>query len=57
MAVHQTRPKEDTCKKCHNEESPNWDPQRYTLADGKRVGFDFKQAWQKIDHSNPQKKK
>lgn len=47
----------DTCKKCHNEESPTWKPDRYTLADGTKAGFDYEQAWKKIDHSNPLKKK
>ena len=44
-----------TCEKCHNSDSPTWDPERYTLEDGTKAGFDFKQAWAKIDHSNPQK--
>jgi len=47
----------DTCKKCHNEESPTWKADRYTLADGTKAGFDYEQAWKKIDHSNPLKKK
>jgi len=47
----------DTCKQCHNEESPTWKADRYTLADGKKVGFDFEQAHKKIEHGNPLKKK
>jgi hypothetical protein len=50
-------PDEKICKKCHNEESPAWKPDRYKLADGKTTGFDFQQAWQKIGHNNPLKKK
>lgn len=48
------KPKE-MCQKCHNEESPFWDPARYKLADGKTAGFDFDQAWEKIKHLRPKK--
>ncbi len=48
---------EKVCKTCHNEESPTWKADRYKLADGSSSGFDFKQAWAKIEHSNPAKKK
>mgnify|MGYP005856616993 CR=1 FL=1 len=41
--------KED-CEKCHNEKSPSWNPERYTLEDGTKTGFDFKQAYKKIEH-------
>lgn len=51
LAVH---PDVDVCTKCHNEESPTWDPERYTLEDGSTSGFDFEQAWAKIDHSKPE---
>ncbi len=47
---------EKFCKKCHNDESPNWDPAAYTTKDGKKVGFDFEQAKKKIAHPNPKKK-
>jgi len=57
MAAHIIRPDEKTCVKCHNDESPTWNPEKYTLADGKKVGFDFKQASEKIAHLNPLKKK
>lgn len=50
-------PDEKICKKCHNEESPTWKADRYKLADGSTTGFDFKQASEKIAHSNPAKKK
>ncbi|MBI1388139.1 MAG: hypothetical protein GC154_06795 [bacterium] len=47
---HVWKPVEETCKKCHNEENPNWDPNRYTDADGNKTGFDYKQAVKKINH-------
>lgn len=50
LAVH---PDEAVCKTCHNEESPTWKADRYTLADGTTAGFDFKQAWEKIQHMKP----
>jgi hypothetical protein len=42
------------CTECHNDESPAWDPQRYTLADGSKSGFDFEQAKKKIAHPVPE---
>ncbi|HPO16371.1 MAG TPA: multiheme c-type cytochrome [Candidatus Hydrogenedentes bacterium] len=50
-------PDEATCKKCHNEQSPTWKADRYTLPDGTKTGFDYKQAYAKIEHNNPLKKK
>ena len=50
-------PNAEACKKCHNETSPTWKPDRYKLADGSTTGFDYDQAWAKIDHHNPLKKK
>jgi hypothetical protein len=47
-------PTEAVCTKCHNDESPAWDPQRFTLADGSKVGFDFEQAAKKIAHPIPE---
>ncbi len=44
-----------TCRTCHNEESPTWKADRYTLEDGTKAGFDFEQAWKKIAHPNPEK--
>lgn len=38
-------PTAETCKQCHNEESPNF------------KGFDFKKMWAKVAHPNPQNKK
>ena len=43
------------CKTCHNDQSPTWKADRYTLEDGTTTGFDFKQAWAKIEHSRPEK--
>lgn len=41
------------CVKCHNDKSPTWNPAKFTLKDGKKVGFDFDQAYAKIAHDNP----
>lgn len=57
MAAHIVRADEKVCAKCHNEESPTWNPEKYTSPDGKKVGFDYKQAYEKIAHPNPLKKK
>lgn len=46
---------EATCTQCHNEKSATWDPERYTTADGAKVGFDYEQAKAKIAHPNPKK--
>lgn len=45
--------KEKSCTQCHNESSPTWDPERYTLADGSKTGFDVDQAYEKIKHERP----
>ncbi len=47
-------PTEAVCTKCHNDESPAWDPQKYTLADGSKAGFDFEQAVKVIAHPVPE---
>lgn len=44
---------EESCVKCHNDENPTWDPEKYTLKDGTKSGFDFAQAFEKIKHPNP----
>jgi Fe-S-cluster-containing dehydrogenase component len=44
---------EESCVKCHNADNPNWDPNRYTLKDGTKSGFDYAQAYEKIKHPNP----
>ncbi len=38
------------CVTCHNDESPAWDPERYTNGNGERVGFDYDQAVKQIPH-------
>ena len=47
-------PDETLCTRCHNDESPAWDPERYSLADGSRTGFDYEQAKQQIAHPTPE---
>ena len=47
---------EKLCLTCHNDESPSWNPERYTTKDGKKVGFDFETAWGRIKHPVPKKK-
>lgn len=56
MSAHIIRPNEQTCVKCHNSENPTWDPNRYTTESGQKVGFDFQQAWKKVEHKIPEKK-
>lgn len=41
------------CAQCHNDKSPTWKADRYTLANGSKTGFDFDQAWKKIEHHIP----
>lgn len=50
-------PTEKNCTTCHNSESPSWDPNQYTVAGGKKVGFDFEQAKKKIAHTTPEEYK
>lgn len=47
------RPATKSCEKCHNDESPTWDPEKYTTKDGTKTGFDVDQAYDKIKHPNP----
>ena len=47
-------PKEEGCRSCHNDESPAWKPERYTLEDGTTTGFDFEQAKKAIEHPVPE---
>jgi len=42
------------CTECHNDDSPAWDAQRYTLADGSKAGFDYEQAVKTIAHPVPE---
>ena len=41
------------CTLCHNDQNPTWDPERYTLPDGTKTGFDVAQAYEKINHDRP----
>ena len=50
-------PATKSCERCHNEKSPNWNPEKYTTKDGKKVGFDVEQAYKKIEHPDPSVKK
>jgi hypothetical protein len=45
---------EAVCTACHNDDSPAWDPQRYTRPDGSKVGFDYEQAVKAIAHPIPE---
>lgn len=54
IKAHITVPSETMCVGCHNDSAPSWKNDRYTLADGTKVGFDFKQAWEKIKHEWPE---
>jgi hypothetical protein len=45
--------KEKSCTLCHNDTGPTWDPNRYTLPDGSKTGFDVNQAYEKIKHERP----
>jgi len=45
---------EAVCLSCHNDESPAWKPDRYTLEDGSLAGFDYDQAVQAIAHPVPE---
>lgn len=46
-----------SCELCHNDKSPSWKADRYTTKDGKKVGFDPEQAYEKIKHPDPAVKK
>lgn len=48
-------PDANTCVKCHNDRNPTWNPEKYALPSGEKVGFDFAQAFVEIAHSNPLK--
>jgi hypothetical protein len=45
---------EKVCVACHNDESPAWDPARYTRKDGSKVGFDYDLAVKEIAHPVPE---
>jgi hypothetical protein len=44
----------EVCVRCHNDESPAWDPARYTLEDSSQTGFDYDAAVEKILHPVPE---
>lgn len=56
VAAGLTYPAKDTCTKCHNDESPTWNPERYTDKNGNKVGFDYDVLWEMIQHSIPEAK-
>jgi len=49
-------PATKSCELCHNDQNPTWKADRYTTKDGKKVGFDVEQAYEKIKHPNPKVK-
>ncbi len=53
IKAHLVQATEETCRGCHNDSSPTWKPDRYTLENGQPAGFDYKQAWAKIAHDHP----
>lgn len=54
IMAHHIKPDENLCKGCHNADSPTWNAEKYTLEDGSKVGFDFKQAHEKMKHDFPE---
>lgn len=50
-------PATSSCALCHNEQSATWKADRYTTKDGKKVGFDVDQAFEKIKHPDPKVQK
>lgn len=50
-------PTEETCRKCHNPESPTWNPEKDTTPEGKKVGFYFPLRWKMIEHHIPRHSK
>lgn len=53
IMAHLVQPTAETCTACHNESSPTWKADRYTLPGGGTTGFDYEQAWAKIAHDHP----
>ena len=53
IAAGMIHPPSDSCKQCHNDKSPTWKADRYTLKDGSKAGFDYEQAYEKIKHPKP----
>ncbi len=50
-------PASQSCTLCHNDQNPAWKADRYTTKDGKKVGFDYEQAFEKIKHPDPKVKR
>lgn len=48
---------EEVCVTCHNDRSPDWNPKRYTRADGSHSGFDYEQAKEAIAHPIPEERR
>lgn len=44
-------PTEELCVKCHNEESPTWDPERFEDEDGNKAGFIYDVAFKMVNHA------
>lgn len=57
IAAGMIYPATKSCEKCHNDKSPTWKADRYTTKDGKKVGFDVDQAFEKIKHPDSAVKK
>lgn len=55
IANGMVHPAKDRCILCHNDQNPTWDPERYTLPDGTKTGFDVAQAYEKVKHERPAK--
>lgn len=53
IMAHHLEATEATCRGCHNDTSPTWKADRYTLENGEKSGFDYKQAYEKIAHDYP----
>ncbi len=49
-------PTEETCRKCHNPESPTYNPERDPMPDGTKVDFYYPLRKKMIDHHKPVKK-
>lgn len=47
---HAWEPEEETCKKCHNPESPTWKEDRYVDEQGNKSGFNYNMAVKKVGH-------
>ncbi len=46
---------EETCRKCHNPESPTWNPERDSTPDGGKVDFYYPLRKMMIEHHKPVK--